>query len=237
MLKKSLLLSLLLIMTVSYSFSDAHKDTGQEIFSKFQKDPNPENFKKAYEHYTKQDDTDAKIMLSYLHLIAINNNLQKLADNFDTFNPRNKFTYANLLLELGKYDEAISYYEKINDKLPTWSCPFRHKGEAYLKKGELSEAETALKKSIETRKEHYDAYIMLADVQKRMGKYETALKTFKTGLSYKGKDIEDPEKEVAPVDEMFLHMELLKLNDMDYSELEKKLKSEAPEDKRWEKFD
>ena len=155
---------------------------------------------------------------------------------FDSLAPRENFSLANILLDKGEYEKAISYYEKLNKAVPKWSCPWRHKGEAYYKMHKLQEAEKSLKKAIETRKEHYDAYIMLAEVQRDLKKYDEALKTFETGLSYKGKDIEDPEKEVSFIDELFLHAELLKLNNKDYSEILKKIKKIAPDDERLKDF-
>jgi hypothetical protein len=93
-------------------------------------------------------------------------------------------------------------------------------------------------KAIATRKEHYDAYIMLAEVQNEIGKYEKALETLNEGLSYKGKDIEDSEEEVSDLEVKFLQLELLKRNGKisEYQNLESVLKEKAPEDKRWEKI-
>jgi len=126
-------------------------------------------------------------------------------------------------------------YEGLNEEFPDWSCPWRHKGEAYFKTSELELAETALQKAIETRVEHFDAYVMLAEVQDAMGKNAEALKTLETGFSYKGKDVEDPEKELTDLDVQFLYMRLLKVNNMqnEYELQKKKLEKAAPNDERW----
>ena len=100
----------------------------------------------------------------------------------------------------------------MNESSPKWSCPWRHKGEAYYNKEDFGQAETAFKMAVETRITHYDAYVWLARAQYKAGKAPEALKSLDTGLEYKFKDIEDPEEEVNPVDEMFLHAILLKAN-------------------------
>ncbi|MDY6895998.1 MAG: tetratricopeptide repeat protein, partial [Thermotogota bacterium] len=99
----------------------------------------------------------------------------------------------------------------------------------------LEEAEAALRKSIETREEHYDAYVMLAEVLKEQKRYSQALKTLQKGRTYKGKDIE--EGGVNEIDVDFLMLELLKLNNKPTEELEKKLQEIAPDHSNWEKID
>jgi len=240
MLKK-LTLVLVVIMLVGLLLAKEHEAKKEDSpFMKYYKNQTDANFIEAYNYYipllnNKEKGEEAKINLMYIYTIAAEGMIDDLKKDFDNLSPRSKFSLANMLMEKGELEEAVTYYEKINKDVPKWSCPWRHKGEALFKQKKLKKAEIALKQAIETRKEHYDAYIMLADVQKELKKYDEALKTFETGISYKGKDIEDPEKEVSSVDEMFLHMELLKLNGKDYSEIEKKLKELAPDDDRWGK--
>jgi len=71
-------------------------------------------------------------------------------------------------------------------------------------------------------------------VQEAMGKYTDALATLETGFSYKGKDIEDPEQEITDLDVQFLHLRLLKLNNMqnEYEQLKMKLEKAVPNDER-----
>jgi len=236
--------TLVLLMTFGLLlFGGEHDNSEYEHFNNYRNEQTFENFKIAADHYNSkleenENDHSAYLMLSYLNSMELENNLAKLENDLDSLDNRTKFSYANLLLSLGKYDESIQVYDKLNTDTPNWSCPWRHKGEAYFKSNKLIEAESALLKSIETRIEHYDAYIMLADVQKEMGKFKLALETLKTGISYKGKDIEDPEKEVSDLDVEFLHLELLKLNNKidDFNKLKKKLKKLVPEDERWEKI-
>ncbi len=177
-------------------------------------------------------------MLSYLHLNEINRQIDELKNKIETLSSGEKFQFANLLLSLGEFEKSIKIYKSLNEQLPNWSCPWRHKGEAYWKIGKLAEAESALLKAIETRVEHYDAYVMLAEVQYDMNKKEEALKTLETGLSYKGKDIEDPEKEVSDLDVQFFYMKLLVENNRieDYNYLKKKLQKSVPEAEHWKEF-
>lgn len=174
-------------------------------------------------------------MLSYIYMLEMERMLGQFEVRIDSLAPNIKFQYANLLLEIGKYDECIEVYEGLNEEFPDWSCPWRHKGEAYFKTSELEKAEISLQKAIETRVEHYDAYVMLAEVQEAMGKYTDALATLETAFSYKGKDIEDPEQEITDLDVQFLHLRLLKQNNMqnEYGQLKMKLEKASPDDTRW----
>jgi tetratricopeptide (TPR) repeat protein len=134
---------------------------------------------------------------------------------------------------MGKYEPAVAIYEKINQQFPKWSCPWRHKGEAFFKSGKLEKAEQALQKAIETRKQHYDAYVMLAEVQKEQNEYRQALETLQEGMKYKNKDIEEGEVDELEVD--FLMLELLELNHETTDELEERLKQQAPDHPYWQK--
>jgi tetratricopeptide (TPR) repeat protein len=221
---------LLLSFTVFYAIAD---DGQKDAFSIYQEDANRENFLTAYGEL---GESNNQIFLSYLLYMEMERQLEEI--KIEDLKPQQKFMLANLFLELGKYEKSIEIYEKINEATPKWSCPWRHKGEALYKMRNFEQSEVALKKAIETRVEHYDAYIWLAKVQKELGKYKEALQTFETGISYKGKDIEEPEKEVEQLDELFLKLELLKLNkrNKEYKEAKKHLEEIAPDDERLQKF-
>jgi tetratricopeptide (TPR) repeat protein len=208
------------------------------LFSIYLKDRTPENFMKAFEHYNSMwadsSDYGAAVVLAYINMIEMEKNLGILEENMSELSSKNQFSYGNILLELGRYDEAIPIYEVLNEKSPKWSCPWRHKGEALWKQGELADAVVALNKAIETRETHYDAYVMLANVYSELDDCEKALETLEKGLTYFGKDIEDPEKEVSNIDVAFLHLDLLKKcgKKADYDNLYDKLKGLYPDDKR-----
>ncbi len=239
-MKKTLVVFLTVLLSVLLFSVDHMQKT--EPFSVFYKNQTNENFSNAFDYYNDilkkyPDNADAKIKLVYMFSILKHKYTNQLKADLDSLSIREKFQLANILLDSGNYDDALKIYDELNKKVPKWSCPWRHKGEAYFKMKKYQQAEDALKKAIEIRKEHYDAYIMLADVQKNMGKYKEALKTFETGLSYKGKDIENPENEVNFTDELFLQLELLKLNNKDYTEILKKLKKIVPDDPRLKKYE
>jgi tetratricopeptide (TPR) repeat protein len=159
--------------------------------------------------------------------------IAKLDSNFSELDLQAKFSLANLKLDMGKYEPAVAIYEKINQQFPKWSCPWRHKGEAFFKSGKLEKAEQALQKAIETRKQHCDAYVMLAEVQKEQNEYRQALETLQEGMKYKNKDIEEGEVDELEVD--FLMLELLELNHETTDELEERLKQQAPDHPYWQK--
>lgn len=229
------LLVLCLLVPALLVAQEEKKETPFQIYSK---DQSQENFINAYNAYNAQmKDTanyGAAAMLAWLNYYELEKNLEMLKENSANLTNMNKFQFANILLELGRYDEAIPLYEQLNEKNPKWSCPWRHKGTALWKKGENEAAVTALQKAIETRKEHYDAYIVLAQVYKDMKQYKKALKTLEEGLTYYGKDIEDPEKELSNLDTQFLYLELLKKagEKAKYREQLDKMQKLAPNDER-----
>lgn len=244
---KRVLLAVLAIATITINAQQPAKAKAKPAddfkeYKAYVAKPSSETFNKAIEVYQKKVDANPKdyqsaTMIANICKAEMNRIIRFLDKNIDSLKPQQKFGLGNLYLGLGQYDKSIEIYSKINAKMPKWSCPWRHKGEAYMEKGDLAEAEKCLNKSIETNVNHYDAYLMLAEVQKKGGRYEEALKTFNKGLEVKFKGSEDPEKEVAPIDEEFLHLELLKLNKQDntdtYKKLYNHLKEKAADDSRW----
>ena len=205
----------LIIIVIASSLLFAEDDMLKE-FNKYQENPTYENFITAsnyFEGILKEDATNsqARLFVIYLHEMRMNSNMEYLSNNIENIDMKTKFQYANLLLELGQFENSIEIYNVLNENVPKWSCPWRHKGEAYYKSGDMTGAEVAFLKAIETRKEHYDAYVWLAKAQKELGKYKEALASLETGLSYKGKDIEDSEEEVATSEVDALHKELKEL--------------------------
>ena len=201
------LLILLFIVLVTICFAGQHDYTE---FNEYQENPTYENFLKAAGGYQEQVDSTytANLMLAYLYNMQMNKEIKVLEENYDSLTTRTKFSYANLLLELGRLDESIAIYDKINEDVPKWSCPWRHKGEALMKMEKLEDAEKATLKAIETREDHFDAYVQLAHIQKDMKKYEEALKSLNKGLSYYSSD---PEEEITDEEVIKLKSELKEL--------------------------
>lgn len=229
---------LILIFIMSLSFSLIAEQHGEDnAFSAYSNDPSFENFHKAVIEYTKLAETDptGHIMLSYLYQMEMEKNIEQLSVKADSLDMGGKFSYANLLLSLNRNEEAVKIYEAINAEAPAWSCPWRHKGEALYKSANLEEAEKATKSAIETKPDHFDAYIQLAHIQFDMDKKEEALATMELGLTQYS---EDCEEDLSMLDVNFFHLKLLKLNGKKdaYKKLSAKLREIAPENSEWDNF-
>jgi tetratricopeptide (TPR) repeat protein len=126
--------------------------------------------------------TSQKVLMATLAYYESERLLETLSENAMQLDTGSKFQYANLLLSKEQYEKAIPIYQSLNDSIPAWSCPWRHKGTClyYLKK--YPEAEVSLQKAVETNVEHYDAYIWLAKTQFQLKKYKLALENLKTGM-------------------------------------------------------
>ncbi len=204
-MKKLLILLFIVLVTLCFAKHDDYAD-----FNEYQENPTFENFLKAAGGYQEQIDSTytANLMLAYLYNMQMNQEIKVLEENLDSLTTRTKFSYANLLLELGKLDESIAIYNILNADFPKWSCAWRHKGEALMKQGKMEEAEKATLQAIETREDHFDAYIQLARIQKELGEYETALQTLENSMQYEEADHED---EVCDGEVESLKAELIKL--------------------------
>ncbi len=210
----------------------------QDLLKSYFEDASYDNVKAVLEDANNSKDmTSANYNLLMVHYSEMNKAMNKLEAIASDLQPAQRFQLANIYLALGRSEQAIPHYDYLNENFANWSCPWRHKGEAYYNLQEWEEAEKALEKAIETRVEHYDAYLWLARVQLKLDKNKEALKTFETGMSYKGKDIEDPEEEFSSQEESFLKLEILKANKMkkDYKKLAKQLEEKYPQDKYWGK--
>ncbi len=238
-MKRLLVLALaVLILTSGMAAAQEKKPSSFRVYLD---DKNKDNFLGAFNEYeAKRADTldmDATIVISYLHLLELARNLKMLEENSSDLSNKNKFQYANILLELKDYDEAIELYKQLNEKTPKWSCPWRHRGEAHWKRGEYDEAVMSLEKAIETREKHFDAYTMLAEVLSEMEQYDKAFAVMEKGMTFYGKDIEDPEKEVDMVEVYFTYLDLCEKvgNKERYEEVYNKLKERVPDDERLKK--
>lgn len=213
-MKKMLVLALVLCLMAPALAAQEKEKKEPTPFQIYNENKTAENFVSAYNAYSAQmKDTanySATAMLAYLSYYEMEKNLDLLKANMSSLKNMQKFQYANLLLELDRNEDAIAVYNVLNEASPKWSCPWRHKGEAYHKMKNYPEAEKALLMAIETRKEHYDAYIWLAEVYRDWGQYDKGIKAIEDGLAQYGKDIEDPEEEYSSVEVAFLHLDLLK---------------------------
>jgi len=127
-MKKLFALALVLCLTApAFVAAQEKPPTPFQVYSK---DQTPENFISAYNAYNTQmkDTADyaAVAMLAWLSYYELDRNLEALKANVASLTNMNKFQYANIYLELARYDEAIPLYEQLNEKSPKWSCPWRH---------------------------------------------------------------------------------------------------------------
>lgn len=206
------ILVLILVMMTTGLFGQAHDQSEYDEYQKYSSDPTLENFKSALDYYSALDNETGKLLSAYLYYAELERVLAELGTEPDSLSMKTRFSYANLLLDLGRYDDCIPIYESLNTESPVWACPWRHKGEALWKTGNLDAAETALKQSIEVRENHYDAYIMLAHVLLEKGKIQEALTTLEKGLQYGAENPEYSENEEFEAEVKALHDELIKLN-------------------------
>jgi len=123
------------------------------------------------------EDSDfrARLYLHHLCDLEARRMLDGLIADADSLAPGERFSLANYLLGKEEYQAAVKLYDAINEDLPNWSCPWRHKGEALYKLEDYQRAMTALEQAIATNQNHYDAYIWMARAQKELGLYPDAL--------------------------------------------------------------
>jgi len=190
---------LITIIIVVAQLTAQHGGGDFEKLLNFQKDPSFDNLYAALQYYqdllNSEDREMAHIALANLHMIAMDNIIEDMQSNLDSLTLRSQFQLANLLLENKRFKESIRIYDVINSTSPNWSCPWRHKGEALFRLSKYNEAETATIKAIETREDHYDAYIQLAEIQMNLEKFTEALETLDKASEYVSSD---HENEVAP---------------------------------------
>ena len=202
----------LLIFFVAASLFGQHGSNDFEVYMNYQKEPTTGNLIKAVEYYNEQLEENIKytahLMLANIFQKEFQKNMNILEEELDSLSTMNKFSYANLLLDIGQFEKSITIYDKLNENFPKWSCPWRHKGEALLKMESYEKAEVATIKAIEVREDHLDAYVQLARIRKSLGKYNEALQALEKGLSYSESDTEE---EISNEEVEALHNELLKL--------------------------
>ncbi|MDD3051733.1 MAG: hypothetical protein PHR06_11375 [Candidatus Cloacimonetes bacterium] len=231
-----IILTAIIILSIALCWGNQEQKEMSPL-QKYFAEQSSENFLNAYNSLNTQvaeDEASNSISLAMLLFYEMEKQLKNAEETATDLNPGQKFQYANLLLALNRFEESVKIYDMLNTASPKWSCPWRHKGEAYFQMNELEKAEEALLMAIETREEHYDAYVMLADVQAALGRFDDALKTLELGFTYKGKDIEDPDQEVNDLDVQFLYLNLLQKNGKttEYSTLREKLEKIVPGDDR-----
>lgn len=151
-----------------------------------------------------------KILMANLALMEANRIAKEVNSGFVSLNAGSKFQYANLLLGLSKFEEAILVYDDLNLNYPNWSCPWRHKGEALYNLKRFKDAEVSFQKSIDTNPNHYDAYVWMAKAQYQMKKYKPALKNVEKAMTLNPEEEESSDEEISDKEVITLHEALLK---------------------------
>lgn len=149
-----------------------------------------------------------RLYLHYLCDLEAERTMEALLADAANLAPGERFSLANYLLGNEEYQKAVSLYDAINKDYPTWSCPWRHKGEALYKMKDFQAASEALSQAIATNENHYDAYIWMAKAQKELGLYREALTNLEKAMTL-DPNAEESDEEAISEDEIHtLHQEL-----------------------------
>lgn len=151
-----------------------------------------------------------KILMANLAVMEAKRLANEVAEVSDKLDIGGSFQYANLLLAQKEYELAIAIYQKINTDSPDWSCPWRHKGEAYFRMGDYKSALVAFQQAVQTNKEHYDAYLWLAKTQYVLKKYKPALKNLETAFTLNPEAEQNTDEVISEKTIKELHEALLK---------------------------
>ena len=175
--------------------------------------PDSASFQKAVSHLTTQLGAEGsnfrtRLYLHYLCDLEAERTMKALLADAADLAPGERFSLANYLLGKEEYQKAVSLYEGINKDYPTWSCPWRHKGEALYKMKDFAAAQTALTQAIATNENHYDAYIWMAKVQKELGLYREALTNLEKAMKLDPNAEESDDEAISEDDIHKLHQEL-----------------------------
>lgn len=176
--------------------------------------PNPTAFSPAisslYQSITAGENlTRSKIYSLYLMNVETRRLVDELMVTADSLPAGERFSLANVLMGMEMLDQAVVLYEGLNEAYPTWSCPWRHKGEAYYKLGEYEAAAGALQEAINTNENHQDAYLWMAFALNELGEYSSALENLERALSMESEE-EGGEDSVIPQEQIeALHRELV----------------------------
>lgn len=93
--------------------------------------------------------------------------------------------YGNLLLELGRVEEAVEFLERAATLDPQWSIPQYNLGLAYAKQGRYPEAEDAFRRALALNPEDPDIYNSLSRLLIELGRFEEALAAAEAAIERK----------------------------------------------------
>ncbi|MBM4404289.1 MAG: tetratricopeptide repeat protein [Candidatus Cloacimonetes bacterium] len=182
-MKKTLLFLTLALMLVALAAQEDVNPLRQYLDK-----PGLETFSKAMEYLTQlqikaPENRQIEMQAAYFASMEINRILRETKEILAELSAGEQFLLGNILMSLDRLPEAVEIYDRINRDYPNWSCPWRHKGEALYKQKDYKAAVKALEQSIETNKEHYDAYVWAAFALYELKKYKQARKYLEIAFS------------------------------------------------------
>jgi tetratricopeptide (TPR) repeat protein len=177
--------------------------------------PSPRSFTAAYDFCAAKLTEDStlvsmRILMANLAVLEADRLTAEVMPEKAALDASGRFQFANLLLAQRRYGDAVELYEGLNRDYPTWSCPWRHKGQALYEQQQYKAAEQALEQAIATNKEHYDAYVWMAKTQYQLKKYKPALQNLETALSLNPAVEESSDTDISEDSIRQLHDQLLK---------------------------
>lgn len=146
--------------------------------------------------------------LAYISELEADRLMKELISKADSLAAGERFTLANILLGKEDYANAIPLYDALNRDYPNWSCPWRHKGEAYFNQKNYEAAVTSLQQAIATNTEHYDAYVWMAFSLNELGRYQEALTNLETAMTLSPTEEESEDEVLSPEQIQTLYKEL-----------------------------
>ncbi len=153
-----------------------------DVYAIYKKD-----YEKAKQHYTTAIEADPQAEASYLKLgmaeFSLTNKEAALANyrKAINLNPQSYEAYyeiGNIALDNANYEEAVGYYETAVSFNPAFASAYNNLGHCYFFLEPLKKAELSFRKAADENIDNpyrYIAYVNLAEVQNRLGRYEEAL--------------------------------------------------------------
>lgn len=201
----------ILFLFIAFSLFTAEKTPIQVYFA----NPTTQSFQNAWNSLNEalakdSTSTSTKVMMATLANYESERLVEALYPERMNLDAGSTFQLANLFFGKEKYEEAIPLYQALNDSIPDWSCPWRHKGTSLYMLKKYKEAEASLQKAVETNKEHYDAYIWLAKTQYQLKEYKLALQHLETALKLNPEAEDSDDSGITEDSVSNLHKELKK---------------------------
>jgi tetratricopeptide (TPR) repeat protein len=111
------------------------------------------------------------------------NNITNAEDLFDWLTSSEGLFYTGLLFFLSNdYHKALSYFERVIEKNPSYADAYFYIGSCKSKLGNYTEAIEAYKQAIRIKPDYADAYCDLGVVYGELGRYTEAIEAYKQAI-------------------------------------------------------